>query len=77
MPIKRMLEGSSFSPEEFQEVVRIFDQVITALSLKSPEQRAAAAQAILGIASKQTFFDPGKIYDEALLDLGRKYPARP
>jgi|HubBroStandDraft_6_1064221.scaffolds.fasta_scaffold566773_1 hypothetical protein len=77
MPIKRTLEGSAFDPQEFQELVRIFDQIITSLSLKSPEHREAAARVILGIASRQASFDPGKIYDEALLDLDRKYPERP
>ena len=65
-----MLEGSAFSPEELRELVRIFDEIVEAHSLEARVDREAVARAILKIASQQEFFDPGKIYDEALLALG-------
>jgi len=67
-----MLEGSAFAPDEFRELARIFDEIAEAHSLRSWVDREAAAKTILGIASQQQFFDPGKIHDQALAALGKR-----
>ena len=69
MPIRKFLEGSAFTPDEFGELARIFDEIVTALSLKPHVDREAVARAILRVASEQKFFDPGKIHDQALAKL--------
>jgi hypothetical protein len=66
MPIRRFFEGSAFTPDEVGELTRIYREVITALSLNIHPAQEDAAKAIVLVASKQEFFDPGKIHDEVL-----------
>jgi hypothetical protein len=75
MPIRSFLEGSAFTPEEFGELARVFEEIITALSLKSHVDREAAAKTILRVASEQQFFDPAKIHDQAMAGLRDRSPA--
>jgi hypothetical protein len=70
MPIGRFLEGSAFTPDEVEELARVYGEVVAALSLKSATDQEDLAKAILLIASKQEFFDPGKIHDQALRCFG-------
>jgi hypothetical protein len=55
MPARKLLEGSAFTPDEFGELARLFDEIVTALSLKSHVDREALARTILLIASEQQF----------------------
>ena len=71
--MRKMLEGSAFAPHEFRELARIFDEIVEAPSLRSRVDRESAAKLILEIASQQEFFDPGKIYDEAMSALAKRH----
>ena len=75
MPIRSFLEGSAFTPEEFGELARVFEEIITALSLKAHVDREVAAKTILRVASAQQFFDPAKIHDQAMAGLRDRSPA--
>ena len=75
MPIRSFLEGSAFTPDEFGELARVFEEIVTALSLKSHVDREAAAKTILSIASKQQSLDPAKIHDQAMAELRDRSPA--
>ncbi len=36
MPMRKLLEGSAFTPEEVRELTRVYHEVVTALALESP-----------------------------------------
>ena len=66
MPIKKLLEGSAFTPEQIQELTRIYQEVVTALSLNSAENQEEAAKAVFLIASQRRRFDLDEIEDQVL-----------
>lgn len=66
MPIRKLLEGSAFTPEQTRELLRIYQEVVTVLSLKSLSDQEDAAKTIFLIASQQRRFDAGKIEDQAM-----------
>jgi hypothetical protein len=71
MPIRKLLEGSAFTPEEVQELAHVYHEVVTALSLDSPSDQEEAAKTIFLVASQQRRFDPTKIEDQTIAVLRR------
>jgi hypothetical protein len=75
MPIRSFLGRSAFTPDEFGELARVFEEIVAALSLKTHVDREAAAKTILRVAFKQQFFDPAKIHDQAMAELRDRSPS--
>jgi hypothetical protein len=69
MPIKRLLEGSSFASESIDEIAKAYQAVIGALGIADESSREMAAKVVLGLAAEQKVLDAKSLSDEAILKL--------
>jgi hypothetical protein len=72
MPIRKVLEGSVFDPDQVRDLVRVYREVTAALSLKTRAAQEDAAKAIIRIAREQIDFDAAKVRDQVTDELARE-----